>query len=128
MTLNIKQRKVVGKMNEKIEKLRDWGCDIVNTMPRMLDDEDFYIECLELIPDDPNFSMLETAISEHNISEAFNCAHTLKGVISNVGITPMYNVIVDIVEPLRNGKSDNLEGKINELSKMRAHLIDILNS
>ncbi|MDY6296345.1 MAG: Hpt domain-containing protein, partial [Schwartzia succinivorans] len=34
---------------------------------------------------------------------AFRHAHTLKGLTANMGLTPLYDLVVKIVEPLREG-------------------------
>jgi len=102
-------------MDAKIEKLRDWGCNVNDAMERMLDDEEFYIECLETVAEDENYALLKKALDSHDASRAFDCAHTLKGVLANVGLTPMYDKIVEIVEPLRRKSDEDLSGKYAEL-------------
>ena len=113
-------------MDKRIEMLQEWGCDIKDAMERMMDDEDFYIECLEDIPPDPNFLRLTEALNNKNIEEAFNSAHTLKGVLINLALTPMYNKVVEIVEPLRTGFCKGLIEKNEELLAMREKLAAIL--
>lgn len=51
--------------------------------------------------------------------QAFDTAHMLKGIIGNCGITPMYEVIVSIVEPLRAGAAD-LSGPIEDYQRLLA--------
>lgn len=67
-------------------------------------------------------------MEENNVSHAFDYAHALKGVTSNVGLTPLYNCIVEIVEPLRNGKTDNLDDKLCELFKKREEIRALFKS
>ncbi len=113
-------------MDKRIEMLRDWGCDINGAMERMLGDEKFYIDCLQAIPSDRNFTDLTEALVNQNTKLAFNSAHTLKGVLINLGLTPMYQKAVEIVEPLRNGESKGLLQKNTELLQMRDELAVIL--
>lgn len=113
-------------MDKRIEMLGVWGCDIKGAMARMLDDEEFYLDCLESIPEDANFEELKETVKAKDAKRAFDCAHTLKGVLANVGITPMYEKAVEIVEPLRAGECENLEGKVEELLAMKNHLAEIL--
>lgn len=113
-------------MNAKIEELRGWGCDVKGALERMAGDEEFYLECLNTIPEEPCFPGLEKALQERNVSQAFDCAHTLKGVLANLGLTPMFDKTVEIVEPLRAGKDEGLTGKMNELMEMKNHLAQIL--
>lgn len=113
-------------MDRRIELLREWGCDIEGTMERMLDDKEFYLECLAAIPVDENFPRLTEALRKHDLATAFDCAHTLKGVLSNLGLTPMYNKTVEIVEPLRAGKQEGVLEKNEELLSMKDYVSEIL--
>lgn len=83
------------------------GCmDMNGTMDRFMNDEDFYMEVLGEAIEDPGFELLGQQLSDQDAKEAFNTAHMLKGIISNCGITPVYDLIVKIVEPLRNGSTE----------------------
>ena len=113
-------------MDQRIEALREWGCAIDSAMERMLDDEVFYLECLAEIPGDSNFERLTEALRARDAATAFDCAHTLKGVLINLGLTPMYQKAVELVEPLRAGKTDGLVAKNEELLAMRDRLARIL--
>lgn len=115
-------------MSRIIEELEKFGCDIEGAMMRMSDDEDFYIECLSDFVGDGCFDKLGTALEARNVRNAFEAAHTLKGLLANLGLTPMYNCIVEIVEPLRSGSCDNLEKKYSELIKMNDSLKKILTA
>jgi len=78
----------------------DWD----RTMERFGYDENLYIECLGMLLEDPNPSLLHTAISSGDLSAAFNAAHTLKGVAANMGLTPLLAAVSAIVEPLRHAE------------------------
>ena len=43
----------------------------------------------------------DRAIDSGNLEAAFDAAHTLKGVVGNMGLTPLYKAVCDIVQPLR---------------------------
>lgn len=115
-------------MDKRIVALSDWGCDVKSAMRRMLNDEEFYIDCLNDIPADKNFALLLNALKCHNVSEAFGYAHTLKGALINLGLTPMYNKTVEIVEPLRIGNDSGMIEKAEELINMKIYLEKILNN
>ena len=114
-------------MSRMTEELRAWGCDVDGAMDRMMDDEEFYTECLEDVYQDACFDTLKEALQAGDTQTAFDAAHTLKGVLANVGLTPMFTKVVEIVEPLRAGKSENLMDKYDQLLMLRAHLNDILH-
>lgn len=62
--------------------------------------------------------------------KGIDCAHTLKGVFANMGITPlMFETVVKIVEPLRAGKNDGLMPvQYEELLDEREHLRSIIQT
>ncbi len=90
-------------MSALLEELRAMGCDIDGAMARFLNNEDFYVRCLKKMLKDPSFAALGEALKQSDAENAFHQAHTLKGVVANMGITPLYDLTVEIVEPLRHG-------------------------
>ena len=113
-------------MNDVLEKLNNWGCDVEGALKRMSGDEDFYCECLREIADDPYYGILKEAMDAGDTEKAFDAAHTLKGILVNTGLTPMYDKIVEIVEPLRRGSVEGLNENYAQLIQMRAYLNDML--
>lgn len=91
------------------------------TRARFLNDPGFYAEIAAEMLSDPGFEELGGLLADMSIREAFDTAHTLKGIIGNCGITPMYALIVQIVEPLRSGSADfrDLERVYSQLMSAR---------
>lgn len=89
-------------------KLEEWGCDIEGSLERFLDDKELYMTCLQMVATDENFKKLGDALEEEQVLEAFDYAHTLKGVFANLGLSPMYTIVETIVEPLRSGTAKGL--------------------
>ena len=96
-------------MNKKLTQLEQWGCDIHGALPRFLNDEAFMLECIQLVAEDPAFAALGEALRLKRSKEAFDAAHTLKGILANTGLTPLLALSVKIVEPLRKGDMNGLE-------------------
>jgi chemotaxis protein histidine kinase CheA len=113
-------------MNEVLEGLNAWGCDLEGALERFLGDEKLYQSCLTMVVEDESFDGLKEALAADERKKAFDCAHTLKGVFANMGITPMFETVVKIVEPLRAGKNDGLMPVYEELSREREHLRSII--
>ena len=89
------------------ELLRKLGCkDIQDTKERFSDNIDFYLEVVILSLNEAAFDRLTEALNRKDTASAFEAAHSLRGVMSNCGITPMFRLIEQIVEPLRNGNPD----------------------
>ena len=96
-------------MSALLDELRLMGCDIDGAMGRFLNKEDFYARCYKKFLDDKSFAALGEALKAKNTDEAFHHSHTLKGVCANMGLTPLFDTVVKIVEPLRAGNySDEL--------------------
>ncbi len=94
-------------MNALLTELRGRGCDIDGALARFLNNEDFYAKCFKKFIDDPAFEGLGKALAAKDVDIAFRHAHTLKGLIANMGLTPLYDLAVKIVEPLRAGQCED---------------------
>lgn len=115
-------------MSTLLEELKSWGCDVDGAMERFINDEGLYRMCLGSVMEDKNFDGLLEALHQHNIKTAFEHAHTLKGVLANMGLTPMYDIIVRIVEPLRAGSDENLLAICDELMQSKRKLGSLLEA
>ena len=94
-------------MSALLDELRNCGCDVEGALARFLNKEDFYAKCFKKFLDDPAFSALDEALKAKDAETAFRHAHTLKGLTANMGLTPLYDIVVQIVEPLRGGLYDD---------------------
>lgn len=106
-------------MDRRLIELKSWGCDIDEAMERFLSDEEFYFECYTQVLHDSCFEQLGQALEEHDLKRGFECAHALKGIISNLGLTSLLQIVSEIVEPLRANTEEGLLEKYQELLKER---------
>lgn len=113
-------------MDGIFEELEQWGCDIKGAMSRFLDDKELYLTCLDTVVVDRAFEKLGMALVEENVKEAFDSAHTLKGVFANMGLTPLLRIVECIVEPLREGCIEDLMPDYHRLTDANDYLKDIL--
>ena len=75
--------------------------DIEGGLYRTGNDYSFYIRHLRRFLNDTNMEMLCDALNRGDMKQSFFFAHTLKGVTGNLGLTPLYQEVCAIVEPLR---------------------------
>ena len=76
-----------------------------------------------------NTALASQYIKEQNdITKAFEAAHSLKGTLGNMGLTPMYEIIIQIVEPLRDGNIDGIAEKHQLLMEKYNELLAIKES
>ena len=104
-------------MNKLYGELRVWGCDVDGALERVIGDDELYLACLQSIAHDETFFSLGDALRAGDNERAFDCARTLKGVLANLGLTPIYDIVVRIVEPLR---AKSAEGVMDEYEKLLA--------
>ena len=105
-------------MSALLNELRERGCDVDGALARFLNKEDFYMKCYKKFLDDPAFAGLDEALKKKDADTAFRHAHTLKGLTANMGLTPLHDLVVRIVEPLRGGLySDELLEIYNTMMK-----------
>ena len=81
-----------------------YGVDYALTMERFMQQESLYIKILGMLFQDESLAELRTALAKRDLSLAFQAAHTLKGVSGNLGLTPLYDAVCTLVEPLRRGE------------------------
>jgi len=84
------------------EQLEENGADVEATLNRFMGNDAIYQKFLGKFPNDPNYANLGTNIESQNYEEAYKCAHALKGVVGNLGLTPIYEAVSTLVEELRN--------------------------
>lgn len=97
------------------EKLRDLGCDMDGALHRFMDNADLYKECYHDTMTSGDFTELKNALDQGNVKAAFMAAHNLKGVLANMGLTPLENTMISIVEPLRLGNMDGVKQQYDKL-------------
>lgn len=83
------------------ECLEVYGADYTATMERFMGNEALYLKIFDLFFQDENLQKLSKALQEADFTAAFEAAHTLKGVVGNMGLTPLYEAVCALVEPLR---------------------------
>lgn len=93
-------------MSETLDALKVFGCDVTGALDRFMNDEELYILCLQKVTQDASYQGLKEMLYAGDKERAFDYAHTLKGVLSNLGLTPLYEIITEIVERLRHNRGD----------------------
>ena len=109
-----------------LQNLKNWGCDVDGALNRFLGETELYQQCLNTITEDKAFDELGKALDTGDVKAGFEAAHTLKGVLANLGLTPMYEVVVEIVEPLRAGNANGLQPYYTTLMVERDYLKRLL--
>lgn len=116
-------------MSKKIiDALTVWGCDVTGALERFVFDENLYCSCLTLFSTDDNFNNLELAIAHHCYSDAFNYTHDLVGVAGNLGLSPLYQAMVELLESLRAKDYTNIEQQYKNVENTYRTYLNLLSA
>lgn len=89
--------------NGKREKLVSIGINVEEALERFSDVEELYERFLAKYINDSEFNTLEEALLNNDFETAFTACHTMKGVVGNLSIIPLYKLVFEETELLRNG-------------------------
>jgi len=105
-----------------IEKLNRFGADTEEGIARCAGMESLYLRLVGMVPKESNFDLLKESLEKNDLDQAFAAAHALKGVLGNLSLTPMYDLVADMTEPLRSRTEMDYSGQLKELLKMKENL------
>ena len=95
--------------------LTEYGANYDEVMARFVDDEELYIESLIELCSYTTYEELYVDIDDKKFEDAFEKAHSLKGILANMGLTSFYMVMSEITEKLRTGETSEFNGLIEQL-------------
>lgn len=90
-----------------IQALKEFGADTETGLARCMKKEDFYLRLVGMSLKEPRFEQLEEALGKKDYKQAFEYCHSLKGVVGNLALDPLYKEICELTEALRPLSSDN---------------------
>ena len=107
-----------------IDKLNEFGANTKEGLDRCMNNEAFYLRLVDKAINDDSFIKLKDELENKNYDEAFKIAHSLKGVLGNLSLTPLYDLAVEITENLRNVAEIDYFELINKLLNKREELLN----
>lgn len=105
------------KLEEARKGLEACGIDVEGTLKRMMGNEDLFLRMMRKFPEDHLYADLRKALEEERYDDAFNYAHTLNGVAGNLGLNPIMEADVVLVEKLRRMDT---EGLLQDMEQLEA--------
>ena len=105
-----------------IEKLNEFGANTTEGLERCLNNKDLYLRLVNKLMSDESFSDLKVELEKKNYDVAFQIAHSLKGVLGNLALTPLYKIACELTELLRAKKDIDYKEYIEELLNKRNEL------
>lgn len=108
-----------------IEKLNEFGANTTEGLARCINNQELYFRLINKAIEDNSFESLKVALAEKNYDKAFEISHSLKGVLGNLSLTPLYEIVFELTELLRNKKDIDYTKYIDNLFEKRNELISI---
>lgn len=96
------------------DKLTGCGFDVDTTLQRFMGNETLYFKFLKKLPADQNYIAFAEAVEKEDCEAAFRSGHTLKGVMSNLGVDGALQILVPMVEKLRANETEGLQEELKE--------------
>ena len=109
-----------------VDALKQFGCDTDDGLTRCMGNEAFYFKLIGKVIDDKNFQALEDAVAAKDLDAAFDAAHSLKGVLGNLALTPIYEPVYELTELLREKKDIDYTEYLKTISEKRSELAGLL--
>lgn len=110
-----------------MDKLKEYGIDYDTAMQRCVNNEALYLKLAGKLPNMTEFDSLKQSIADKDLDSAFSYAHALKGIVSNLAITPLEEPIKEMTELLRAKQDIDYSEYINKMDDAYSRLCDILN-
>ena len=108
-----------------VEKLNEFGANTNEALERCMNNEEFYIMLVEKALKDDSLERLDSALKSGNLDEGFEIAHSLKGVLGNLSLTPLYEVIVEITELLRSRTQTDYSPYMEKAFSIKNRLVEL---
>ena len=105
-----------------IQKVRAWGANIDEAMPRCLNNETFYLTLVGKALQDSSFEKLRDAVQAGDLDTAFDAAHSLKGMMLNLSLTPLSIPVEKMTELLRARTDTDYAPLLAEIAAQRESL------
>ncbi|MCR5480233.1 MAG: Hpt domain-containing protein [Ruminococcus sp.] len=96
------------------DKLREFGADVDAGLTRCMNNEAFYITLVGKVIADNRLDLLRQQLADHQLDAAFETAHALKGMYSNLSLDPLTKPVSEMTELLRGRKDVDYSAYLNE--------------
>lgn len=105
-------------MDEQLEKeLRENGAGVDAAVGRFMGNKALYQKFLLKFKNDRSYEAIVENMGKGDYGEAFNSAHTLKGVSANLGLDPIYKEASELTDLFRGKQPEEVDREKAETVK-----------
>ena len=108
-----------------VDALRGFGANVDEGLQRCMNNEAFYLRLVPMAVNDAGFDKLQITLNARDLDAAFEAAHALKGVLGNLSLTPLYELISEMTELLRARQEVDYGPMLEDILAKRAALASL---
>ena len=106
-----------------VVSLKAWGANAEEGLQRCMNNEGLYLKLINMFLDNNSFNELKDALAHDDLDRAFQASHALKGVLGNLSLTPLFDIIFEVTELLRNRTKMDYSPYLEKYEKSYSELL-----
>lgn len=106
-----------------VSELKELGVDVEDALQRFMGNEGLFNRMIKKLPNAAKDLHVIDFFESGDYETALNNAHTLKGVMGNLSITPLFNAYNDAVNLLRENKPEEAKKRVEEILPVQEQII-----
>ncbi|NLA77037.1 MAG: Hpt domain-containing protein [Clostridiales bacterium] len=114
--------------DELFKSLEHIETDVEGALYRLSNDKAMYVMLLRAFENDDTMAQLEASIKSGDWDNAFTAAHALKGLAGNMGFTPLFHAIGELVILIRAGKIESINSSYDTVRKHYDDIAEIIRN
>ncbi|MBQ7530039.1 Hpt domain-containing protein [bacterium] len=108
-----------------IETLQNFGANTQEGLGRCMNNQNFYFRLVKMAAGDKGFARLSNALNNRDWNDAFEAAHGLKGILSNLALTPLVEPVSQLTELLRDKKEITFSDLLQQIEEKHKQLLEL---
>lgn len=109
-----------------IEDIALLGADTEDALTRFMDNSALYERMLKKLPKIIEQAPVMPYVESGDLDEALSNAHTLKGVLGNLSLTPLFNNYTEIVNLFRDNKPEKAKELLAQTLELQQSFLDCI--
>lgn len=109
-----------------IHDIRELGVNVEEGLERFMNNEPLYERMLKKLPSVLEASCVMPCFESGDLEAAYNNAHTIKGVVGNLSVDPLYNGYSGIAKLLREGQGDEARALLEKTLELERPIVECI--
>ena len=98
---------------EEKDMIINAGYDLNGALARFVNNEMLFLTFLKKFPQDEHYAEIYPNIEKKDYDEAYKAAHAIKGIAGNLGLTPVFDTVNELLAAIKN--KDTIEDFDNKM-------------